>query len=96
MLVNQSINIGLLRSLTPLETAGISKKKVFVGHRGARGDRPFICRRQSHGASCTSETEFAATSRARRPKTPPKPKIDYTNFSHTTHVVSETRMQFLP
>lgn len=28
-------------------------------------------------------------SRAQRPKTPPKPKIDYTKFSHTTHAVAQ-------
>ncbi len=28
-------------------------------------------------------------SRSRKPKTPPKPKIDYTKFSHTTHVVTQ-------
>ena len=28
-------------------------------------------------------------SRSQKPKTPPKPKIDYKNFSHTTHVVTQ-------
>src|SRR4051812_7754477 len=29
------------------------------------------------------------TQRSRSPKTPPKPKIDYANFSHTTHAVTQ-------
>jgi hypothetical protein len=29
------------------------------------------------------------SSRSQKPKTPPKPKIDYKNFSHTTHVVTQ-------
>lgn len=28
-------------------------------------------------------------SRAQKPKVPPKPKVDYTNFSHTTHAVTQ-------
>ena len=28
-------------------------------------------------------------SRSQKPKTPPKPKVDYTKFSHTTHVVTQ-------
>ena len=28
-------------------------------------------------------------SRSQKPRTPPKPKIDYTKFSHTTHVVTQ-------
>ena len=28
-------------------------------------------------------------SRSQKPRTPPKPKIDYKNFSHTTHVVTQ-------
>lgn len=28
-------------------------------------------------------------SRAQKPKTPPKPKVDYTKFSHTTHAVTQ-------
>jgi hypothetical protein len=44
---------------------------------------------------CASEAATAApqkrTSRTRvqKPKTPPKPKIDYGKFSHTTHVVTQ-------
>src|ERR1041384_6885461 len=28
-------------------------------------------------------------SRTQKPKAPPRPKVDYTNFSHTTHVVNQ-------
>ncbi|MGZ8845400.1 MAG: hypothetical protein ACXW3C_02955, partial [Pyrinomonadaceae bacterium] len=28
-------------------------------------------------------------SRAQKPKVPPKPKVDYTKFSHTTHAVTQ-------
>src|SRR5215471_3475633 len=39
--------------------------------------------------SAFAQRKRTARSRTQKPKTPPKPKIDYANFSHQTHVVTE-------
>jgi hypothetical protein len=40
-------------------------------------------------ASVSAQRKRTTRSRTQKPKVPPKPKIDYSKFSHTTHVVTQ-------
>src|SRR5438045_5453201 len=88
MLVSRSINIGLLRSLRLVKRARVinqrfSKLAVIVLAAIALS---FIV---------TLSTAVAAPQKRRQPRRLPKanvpaqPKVDYTKFSHTTHVVNQ-------
>ena len=88
MLVSRSINIGLLRSLRLVKRARVinqrfSKLAVIVLAAIALS---FIV---------TLSTAVAAPQKRRQPRrlpkanVPAKPKVDYTKFSHTTHVVNQ-------
>ena len=87
MLANWSINIGLRRSLTSLKTAGCSKEKVFRS--GVAVLAAIILSFVVAGGTAQAAPQKRSSQRRRTPKTAPKPKIDYTNFSHTTHVVNQ-------
>jgi hypothetical protein len=43
----------------------------------------------AHAATRLTPQKRSQRSKSRRPKAPPKPKIDYTNFSHTTHAITQ-------
>ena len=88
MLVNWSINIGLLRSLTSLK-AGSAKKKVLKLSVAVLAALMLSFVAANPAAQAAPQKRNSQRRRTRKPKTPPKPKIDYTNFSHTTHVVSQ-------
>ena len=90
MLVNRSINIGLLRSLTLSKTAGSSPKKVFKF--GLVGLVALMLSLVAVNPAVQAAPQKRITHRRRtqKPKTSPQPKVDYTKFSHTTHVVNQT------
>src|ERR1051325_9004285 len=89
MSVNRSINIGLLRSLTLSKTAGSSPKKVFkFGFAVVLALMPSFVTVNA-AVQAAQQKRNTQRRRAQNPKTPPKPKVDYTKFSHTTHVVNQ-------
>ena len=88
VIVNRSINIGLLRSLRLVKRArainqGFSKMAVIVLATIAFSS---IVALSTAGAAPQKRTQRR---RIQRPQTPPKPKIDYAKFSHQTHVVAQ-------
>jgi hypothetical protein len=88
MLVNRSINIGLLRSLTLSKTAGPSLKKAFKF-----GFAVLVALLLSfvtvNSAVQAAPQKRNTQRRTQKPKASPQPKVDYTKFSHTTHVVNQ-------
>lgn len=88
MLVDWSIDIGLLRSLTLLKTAGYSKPKSSLFVMAVLAAIVFSLGAVNPAAQAASQRRNSQRRRT-QPKTPPKPKIDYARFSHTTHVVTE-------
>jgi hypothetical protein len=89
MLVDWSINIGLLRSLTPLKKAGYSKQKALKFGVAVLAAIMLSLVVARPAAQAAPQKRNSQRRRTRKPKTPPKPKIDYTSFSHTTHVVNQ-------
>src|SRR6185503_8007643 len=89
MLVNWFINIRLLRSHTLLKTAGSSKKKLFMFGIAVLAAIMLSLIVASPTAQAAPQKRNSQRRRTQKPKVPPKPKIDYQNFSHATHVVSQ-------
>jgi len=87
MLANWSINIGLLRSPASLKTAGSSKPGLFIFAVALLA--AIMLSMVVAGPTAQAAPQKRNSQRRRTPKTPPKPKIDYARFSHTTHVVTE-------
>ena len=89
MLANWCVNIGLLRSLTLAKRSRVlqHKSSTFAAAILAAMSVFFIV-----GVSTADAVPQKTTQQRRRtqkPKTPPKPRIDYAKFSHTTHVVTQ-------
>ena len=89
MLANRSINIGRLCSLTSLKAAVSSKNKVLMLSVVALAAVVLSLVVASPTAQAVPQKRSSQRRRTRKPRTPPKPKIDYANFSHTTHVVTQ-------
>src|ERR1041385_574279 len=87
MLVDWSINIGRLRSLTSLKTAGLSKSRWFTFAVALLAAIILSIAVANRPAQAAPQKRNSQPRRA--PKTPPQPKVDYTKFSHTTHVVNQ-------
>ena len=87
MLANWSINIRPLRSPTLLKTAGSSKPRLFIFAVALLA--AIMLSNVVAGPTAQAAPQKRNSQRRRTPKTPPKPKIDYARFSHTTHVVTE-------
>ena len=87
MLVDWSINIRLLRSLTSLKTAGSSKPRLFtfaVALLAAIILSIVVAKPPAQAAPQKRNSQ-----RRRAPKTRAQSKVDYTKFSHTTHAVNQ-------
>jgi hypothetical protein len=87
MLGDWSINIGLLRGLTSLKTAGPSKPRWFTFAVALLA--AIILSIVVANPPAQAAPQKRNSQRRRAPKTPSKPKVDYTKFSHTTHVVNQ-------
>ena len=87
MLVDLSINIGLLRSLTSLKTTGSSKPRLFTFAVALLA--AIILSIVIANPPAQAAPQKRNSQRRRAPKTPPQPKVDYTKFSHTTHLVNQ-------
>ena len=89
MLANRSINIGLLRSLKSLKTAGSSKPKLLFFAVALLAAIMLSFSVATPAAPAAPQKRNSQRRRTQKPKTPPKPKIDYAKFSHSTHVVTQ-------
>ncbi len=88
MLVVWSINIGLVRSLTSVKRARFPTLKLLPFYAlvlGALTLSLALATPSVNGGAQRRRTQRGSS----KPKTPPKPKIDYTKFSHTTHAVTQ-------
>src|ERR1041384_7019076 len=89
MLVNRSINIGLLRSLTLSRTAGSSPKKAFKFRFAVLVALMLSFVTVNLAVQAAPQKRNSQRRRTQKPKASPQPKVDYTKFSHTTHVVNQ-------
>ena len=89
MLVNRSITIGMLRSLTLSKTAGSSKQKAFTFGFAVLVALTLSIVAVNLAAQAAPQKRNSQRRRPHNPKTPVQPKVDYTKFSHTTHVVNQ-------
>ncbi len=88
MLVGWSINIGLFRSLTSVKRARFPTLQLLPFSAlvlGALTLSLVVATPSVNGGAQRRRTQRGSS----KPKTPPKPKIDYTKFSHTTHAVNQ-------
>lgn len=89
MLVHRSINIWLLlRGLTSLRRTKFLRRKLFTFSLVIAAAIMFLFVVASPMVRAMPQKRTRQGSR-RKPKTPPKPKIDFTKFSHQTHVVAQ-------
>ena len=88
MLVNWSINIGLLRSLRLVKQARVLNQRFSTPAVIVRAAiaLPFIVALSTAVAAPQKRTQPRRPPKA---SIPPKPKIDYAKFSHQTHVVAQ-------
>jgi hypothetical protein len=87
MVVDWSINIGLRRSLVSLKTAGPAKLRWFTFAVALLAAIILSIVVANPPAQAAPQKRNSQPRRA--PKILPRPKVDYTKFSHTTHVVNQ-------
>src|ERR1043166_8129035 len=90
MIGNWSINIRLLRNPKLLKRALVLNLRfsVLAVIVLAATSLPFVVASKGLTAAAAPQKR-SPRSRSQKPKVPPKPKVDYTKFSHTTHVVNQ-------
>jgi len=90
MIVNWSINIGLLRSPRLVKQAGVRKNRfVTLAVLSVAAISLSIVVANGSMTAEAAPQKRPQQRRIQKPKALPKPKVDYAKFSHQTHVVAQ-------